>query len=65
MRRQFRAVADSTKVQGKDKAFTLESQSQPKRGVARTEQMDMIRKARAILVMGKSRLVDRKGDRVA
>ena len=47
------------------KTFTLESQSQPKRGVARTEKVDMMRKARAILVMGKSRLVDRKGDRVA
>ena len=43
----------------------MESQSHPKRGVARTEQMDMMRNARAILVMGKSRLVDRKGDRVA
>ena len=62
---QFRGVADSSQVQGRDKAFTLESQSQPKRGVARTEQMDMMRKARAILVMGKSRLVDKKGDRVA
>ena len=46
-------------------SFTLESQSQPKRGVARTEQRDMMRKARAILVMGKSKLVDRKGERVA
>ena len=46
-------------------SFTLESQSQPKRGVARTEQRDMVRKARAILVMGKSRLVERKGESVA
>ena len=46
-------------------SLTLESQSQPKRGVARTEQMDMVRKARAILVMGKSRLVERKGESVA
>ena len=54
-----------TVVKFRDKAFTLESQSQPKRGVARTEQMDMMRKARAILVMGKSRLVERKGESVA
>ena len=31
-------------------SFTLESQSQPKRGVARTEQRDMTRKARAIFL---------------
>ena len=43
----------------------MESQSQPKSGVARTEQRDMTRKARAILVMGKARLVERKGERVA
>ena len=45
--------------------LTFESHSHPKKGVARTEQRDMTRKARAILVIGKSRLVERKGDRVA
>ena len=47
------------------RALTFESQSHPKKGVARTEQRDMMRKARAILVIGKSRLVERKGERVA
>ena len=59
------AIHGTSKEIQRVKLKTLESQSQPKRGVARTEQMDMMRKARAILVMGKSRLVDRKGDRVA
>ena len=45
--------------------LTFESQSHPKKGVARTEQRDMTRKARAILVIRKSRLVERKGERVA
>ena len=45
--------------------LTFESHSHPKKGVARTEQRDMTRKARAILVIGKSRLVERKGERVA
>ena len=45
--------------------LTFESQSHPKKGVARTEQRDMTRKAKAILVIGKSRLVERKGERVA
>ena len=59
------AIHGTSKEIQRVKLKTLESQSHPKRGVARTEQMDMMRNARAILVMGKSRLVDRKGDRVA
>ena len=44
---------------------TLESQSHPKTGVARTEARDITRKATAIFVIGKSRLEDRNGDKVA
>ena len=51
--------------QNSDVLSTLESQSHPKIGVARTEARDITRKATAIFVIGKSRLVERNGDKVA